>query len=113
MTHPRRPWPPAGRTRSPSGRTRYSARCSPRSCSARSASAGGTVRDGFACAEGAFTMCSFWLVSAFVLIGELDRAIALCEKLRQRPGQNGSRPMNPSSRVCASAPAGTSTRAPY
>jgi GH15 family glucan-1,4-alpha-glucosidase len=26
-------------------------------------------------------MCSFWLVSAFVLIGELDRAIALCEKI--------------------------------
>jgi GH15 family glucan-1,4-alpha-glucosidase len=26
-------------------------------------------------------MCSFWLVSAFVAIGELDRARALCEKL--------------------------------
>jgi GH15 family glucan-1,4-alpha-glucosidase len=38
--------------------------------------------DGFGgCREGTFTMCSFWLVSAFVLIGELDRAIALCEKI--------------------------------
>jgi DUF1707 SHOCT-like domain len=31
----------------------------------------------------------------------------------QRPGQNGSRPMKPSSLVWVSAPAGTSTRAPY
>jgi GH15 family glucan-1,4-alpha-glucosidase len=37
--------------------------------------------DGFASEEGTFTICSFWLVSAFVLIGELDRAIALCEKV--------------------------------
>jgi GH15 family glucan-1,4-alpha-glucosidase len=37
--------------------------------------------DGFASCEGTFTMCSFWLVSAFVLIGELDRAKTLCEKI--------------------------------
>jgi GH15 family glucan-1,4-alpha-glucosidase len=37
--------------------------------------------DGFGSCEGTFTMCSFWLVSAFVLIGELDRARALCEKI--------------------------------
>ena len=37
--------------------------------------------DGFGPGEGTFTMCSFWLVSAFVLIGELDRARALCEKI--------------------------------
>jgi len=37
--------------------------------------------DGLAGEEGAFTICSFWLVSAFVLIGELDRARWLCEKL--------------------------------
>jgi len=37
--------------------------------------------DGFGTWEGTFTMCSFWLVSAFVLIGELDRARALCEKI--------------------------------
>ncbi len=32
-------------------------------------------------AEGTFTICSFWLVSALVIIGELDRARALFEKL--------------------------------
>jgi GH15 family glucan-1,4-alpha-glucosidase len=37
--------------------------------------------DGFASDEGAFTICSFWLVSSLVMIGELDRAKALCEKL--------------------------------
>jgi GH15 family glucan-1,4-alpha-glucosidase len=37
--------------------------------------------DGFETDEGAFTICSFWLVSALVMIGELDRAKALCEKL--------------------------------
>jgi alpha,alpha-trehalase len=37
--------------------------------------------DGLTGEEGTFTMCSFWLVSAYVAIGELDRARALCEKL--------------------------------
>ncbi|MBX6767523.1 MAG: glycoside hydrolase family 15 protein [Actinomadura rubrobrunea] len=37
--------------------------------------------DGFDSDEGTFTICSFWLVSALVMIGELDRAKALCEKL--------------------------------
>ncbi|WP_246236915.1 glycoside hydrolase family 15 protein [Actinomadura chibensis] len=37
--------------------------------------------DGFDSDEGTFTICSFWLVSALVMIGELDRARALCEKL--------------------------------
>jgi GH15 family glucan-1,4-alpha-glucosidase len=31
--------------------------------------------------EGSFTVCSFWLVSALVEIGELDRARTQCEKL--------------------------------
>jgi GH15 family glucan-1,4-alpha-glucosidase len=31
--------------------------------------------------EGSFTVCSFWLVSALVEIGELDRARTNCEKL--------------------------------
>ncbi|HUX03960.1 MAG TPA: glycoside hydrolase family 15 protein [Acidimicrobiales bacterium] len=31
--------------------------------------------------EGSFTVCSFWLVSALVEIGELDRARTHCEKL--------------------------------
>jgi GH15 family glucan-1,4-alpha-glucosidase len=39
------------------------------------------VDDGFSSEEGTFTICSFWLVSSLVLIGELDRAKALCEKL--------------------------------
>ncbi|HEV3268683.1 MAG TPA: hypothetical protein VGZ68_09815, partial [Acidimicrobiales bacterium] len=31
--------------------------------------------------EGSFTVCSFWLVSALVEIGELDQARTNCEKL--------------------------------
>ncbi len=37
--------------------------------------------DGLSGKEGSFTICSFWLVSAFVEIGELTRARDLCEKL--------------------------------
>jgi len=37
--------------------------------------------DGMEGEEGTFTICSFWLVSALVEIGELKRARALCEKL--------------------------------
>ncbi len=37
--------------------------------------------DGLEGEEGTFTICSFWLVSALVEIGELSRARALCEKL--------------------------------
>ena len=37
--------------------------------------------DGLSGEEGTFTICSFWLVSALVEIGELDRARELCEKL--------------------------------
>jgi GH15 family glucan-1,4-alpha-glucosidase len=37
--------------------------------------------DGLAGDEGAFTICSFWLVSAMCEIGEVERARALCEKL--------------------------------
>jgi GH15 family glucan-1,4-alpha-glucosidase len=37
--------------------------------------------DGLRGEEGTFTICSFWLVSALVEIGELDRARELCEKL--------------------------------
>jgi GH15 family glucan-1,4-alpha-glucosidase len=37
--------------------------------------------DGLAGEEGTFTICSFWLVSALVEIGELKQARALCEKL--------------------------------
>ena len=41
----------------------------------------GETDDGFASEEGTFTICSFWLVSALVEIGELGRARGLCEKL--------------------------------
>jgi GH15 family glucan-1,4-alpha-glucosidase len=42
----------------------------------------GTTHDGIGGEpEGSFTVCSFWLVSALVEIGELDRARAQCEKL--------------------------------
>jgi GH15 family glucan-1,4-alpha-glucosidase len=39
------------------------------------------TEDGLSGEEGTFTICSFWLVSALVEIGELDRGRALCEKL--------------------------------
>jgi alpha,alpha-trehalase len=37
--------------------------------------------DGFSGEEGTFTICSFWMVSALVEIGEVERARALCAKL--------------------------------
>jgi len=39
------------------------------------------TEDGFSGEEGSFTICSFWLVSALVEIGEIPRARALCAKL--------------------------------
>jgi GH15 family glucan-1,4-alpha-glucosidase len=45
--------------------------------------------DGLAGEEGAFTICSFWLVSALAEIGELDRAQALCRKLLSFAGPLG------------------------
>jgi GH15 family glucan-1,4-alpha-glucosidase len=37
--------------------------------------------DGLEGREGTFTICSFWLVSALVEIGEVERAVRLCERL--------------------------------
>jgi GH15 family glucan-1,4-alpha-glucosidase len=37
--------------------------------------------DGLSGKEGTFTICSFWLVSALVEIGEVERAQRLCERL--------------------------------
>ena len=37
--------------------------------------------DGLTGEEGSFTICSFWLVSALVEIGQLDPARKLCERL--------------------------------
>ena len=36
---------------------------------------------GFSGEEGTFTICSFWLVTALAMIGEAERAHALCQKL--------------------------------
>jgi GH15 family glucan-1,4-alpha-glucosidase len=36
--------------------------------------------DGLSGVEGTFLICSFWLVAAYVEIGELDRARELCER---------------------------------
>lgn len=41
----------------------------------------GATDDGLAGEEGAFSICSFWLVSALAEIGEVARARRLCEKL--------------------------------
>ncbi|MGF6886214.1 GH15 family glucan-1,4-alpha-glucosidase [Nocardia sp. GAS34] len=40
-----------------------------------------TTDDGLSGVEGTFTICSFWLVSALVEIGEVQRARHLCERL--------------------------------
>jgi GH15 family glucan-1,4-alpha-glucosidase len=40
-----------------------------------------TTDTGFEGREGTFTICSFWLVTALAMIGEHDRAMALCTKL--------------------------------
>ncbi len=45
--------------------------------------------DGLSGEEGAFTICSFWLVSALAEIGEVDRAQALCRKLLSFAGPLG------------------------
>ena len=42
--------------------------------------------DGFSGEEGTFTICSFWLVSALIEIGEVDRGRRLCEKLLAMSG---------------------------
>ena len=44
---------------------------------------------GFAGKEGTFTICSWWLVSALAMIGETDRARALCKKLLSYAGPLG------------------------
>jgi GH15 family glucan-1,4-alpha-glucosidase len=48
-----------------------------------------TTDTGFEGKEGTFTICSFWLVTALALIGELDRSRALCEKLLSFAGPMG------------------------
>ena len=45
-----------------------------------------TTDTGFAGKEGTFTICSWWLVSALAMIGEADRARALCKKLLSYAG---------------------------
>jgi GH15 family glucan-1,4-alpha-glucosidase len=45
-----------------------------------------TTDTGFAGKEGTFTICSWWLVTALAMIGEIDRARALCKKLLSYAG---------------------------
>ncbi|SEH13818.1 glycoside hydrolase family 15 protein [Thermoleophilum album] len=45
--------------------------------------------DGIGEPEGTFTICSFWLVSALVELGELERAGELCERLLAHAGPLG------------------------
>ena len=45
--------------------------------------------DGLSGEEGSFTICSFWLVSALAVIGEVGRARELCEKLLSFAGPLG------------------------
>jgi GH15 family glucan-1,4-alpha-glucosidase len=45
--------------------------------------------DGLHGAEGTFTTCSFWLVSALVAIGELQRGRALCRRLLTHASELG------------------------
>lgn len=45
-----------------------------------------TTDTGFEGKEGTFTICSWWLVSALTLIGEIDRARDLCKKLLSYAG---------------------------
>ena len=40
-----------------------------------------TADDGLPEGEGAFLACSFWLVDAYVLVGRVDEARSLCERL--------------------------------
>jgi GH15 family glucan-1,4-alpha-glucosidase len=40
-----------------------------------------TTDTGFKGKEGTFNICTFWLVTSLAMIGELDRARALCEKM--------------------------------
>jgi alpha,alpha-trehalase len=47
----------------------------------------GGTDTGFTGEEGTFTICSFWLASALAMIGEVDRAHALCQKLLSFAGQ--------------------------
>jgi alpha,alpha-trehalase len=46
----------------------------------------GETDDGLSGAEGTFTICSFWLVSALSEIGEPERARELCERLLELAG---------------------------
>jgi GH15 family glucan-1,4-alpha-glucosidase len=46
----------------------------------------GGTDTGFSGDEGTFTICSFWLVSALAMIGETERAHALCQKLLSLAG---------------------------
>ena len=61
--------------------------------------------DGLSGEEGTFAICSFWLVSALVEIGEHDRARALCERLLSYASPLGlyAEQLDPGQRAATSA----------
>lgn len=48
--------------------------------------------DGLEGKEGAFLLCTFWLVSAFAVLEDIDRAIELFQKARERMDTSGPLP---------------------
>ena len=54
--------------------------------------------DGLSGKEGTFLICSFWLVSALAIIGEMQRARDLMERLARSPRRSGSMPRSSTSR---------------
>jgi len=88
------------------------------------------IDTGFSGEEGTFTICSFWLVTALAMIGEAERAHALCQKLlsfagplllyaeeidtstgQHRGTTRRPSPTWPSSRPCPCSSSGSSRRA--
>ena len=68
----------------------------------------GETDDGLSGKEGTFLICSFWLVSALAIIGELQRARDLMERLLR--GRLAARACTP--RSSTPTPAGTSGNFP-
>ena len=59
--------------------------------------------DGLSGKEGTFLICSFWLVSALAVVGEMQRARDLMERLLASPRPSGSSPRSSTSRPGATS----------
>ena len=70
------------------------------------------TEDGFSGEEGTFTICSFWLVSALVEIGEVERARALCAKLLAFASRPCCSTRKRSTRIAAGTSATSPKRSP-